>query len=57
MKPNEKLIDATADVLTRLLRFEHPADGVLSAYFREQRALQERQLDLERVLHGMGLRA
>jgi 16S rRNA (cytosine967-C5)-methyltransferase len=42
MKPNEKLIDATADVLTRLLRFEHPADGVLSAYFREQRALQSR---------------
>ena len=42
MKPNEKLIDATADVLGRLLRFEYPADGVLSAYFREQRALQSR---------------
>ncbi|WP_018411727.1 RsmB/NOP family class I SAM-dependent RNA methyltransferase [Methyloversatilis thermotolerans] len=42
MKPTDKLIDATADVLARLLRFEYPADGVLSAYFREQRALQSR---------------
>jgi 16S rRNA (cytosine967-C5)-methyltransferase len=43
MKPTEKLIDSTADVLSRMLRFEHTADSVLSAHFRDQRALQSRE--------------
>jgi 16S rRNA (cytosine967-C5)-methyltransferase len=43
MKPTEKLIDSTADVLTRMLRFEHTADSVLSAHFRDQRSLQSRE--------------
>jgi 16S rRNA (cytosine967-C5)-methyltransferase len=43
MKPTEKLIDTTADVLTKLLRFEYTADSVLSAFFRGQRALQSRE--------------
>jgi len=30
---------ATLDVLHQVLAFEHPADGVLSRYFREQRTL------------------
>ena len=37
MKPTEKLIDSTADVLTRLLRFEYPADNVLSAHSKNQK--------------------
>ena len=43
MKPTEKLIDSTADVLTRLLRFEHTADSVLSSHFRDLRSLQSRE--------------
>jgi 16S rRNA (cytosine967-C5)-methyltransferase len=43
MKPTEKLIDSTADVLTKLLRFEHTADSVLSSHFRDLRSLQSRE--------------
>ena len=31
------LLDAAADLLRTVLRFEHPADSVLSRYFREHR--------------------
>lgn len=36
---HRKLLDAAADALRRVLRFEHPADSVLSLYFREHRTL------------------
>lgn len=36
---HRKRLDAAADALRRVLRFEHPADSVLSLYFREHRAL------------------
>lgn len=37
------LIDAAATALARLLKFEHPADAVLSRFFREQRQLGQRE--------------
>ena len=36
---HRKLLDAAADALRTVLRFEHPADSVLSLYFREHRTL------------------
>jgi len=39
MRITAKLIDATATALGLLLRFEHPADAVLSKFFRDNRAL------------------
>jgi 16S rRNA (cytosine967-C5)-methyltransferase len=38
-----RLIDATAAALARLLRFEQPADAVLSKFFRDNRALGVRE--------------
>ena len=37
------LIDLTAALLSEVLRFEHPADKSLSAFFRRQRALGPRE--------------
>lgn len=31
------LLDSAADLLKQVLRFDHPADAVLSRYFREHR--------------------
>lgn len=39
MRITAKLIDATTTALNLLLRFEHPADAVLSKFFRDNRAL------------------
>lgn len=40
---SRKLFDAAAEALTQVLKFEHPADGVLSRYFRERRALGQHE--------------
>ena len=37
------LLDACADLLQQVLRFDHPADAVVSRYFREHRALGPRE--------------
>jgi len=37
------LLDASADLLQQVLRFDHPADAVVSRYFREHRALGPRE--------------
>jgi 16S rRNA (cytosine967-C5)-methyltransferase len=37
------LIDACADLLREVLRFEHPADAVVSRFFREHRSLGPRE--------------
>jgi len=37
------LLDACADLLQQVLRFEHPADAVVSRYFREHRSLGPRE--------------
>ena len=37
------LLDHAAELTLRALRFEHPADAVVSRYFREQRALGPRE--------------
>jgi 16S rRNA (cytosine967-C5)-methyltransferase len=37
------LLDACADLLVQVLRFDHPADAVVSRYFRENRALGPRE--------------
>jgi 16S rRNA (cytosine967-C5)-methyltransferase len=37
------LLDACADLLREVLKFEHPADAVVSRYFREQRSLGPRE--------------
>ncbi|MEW5889590.1 MAG: RsmB/NOP family class I SAM-dependent RNA methyltransferase [Pseudomonadota bacterium] len=42
MRITQKLIDAAAAALERMLAFEYPADAVLSGYFREQRVLGHR---------------
>lgn len=42
MHPNA-LLDLAADLLKRVLRFEHPADGVVSDFFRQHRALGSRE--------------
>ena len=42
MHPNALLEHAT-ELLHRVLRFEHPADGVVSDFFREHRALGPRE--------------
>jgi 16S rRNA (cytosine967-C5)-methyltransferase len=41
--PPRVLIDLTAALLSEVLRFEHPADKALSAFFRRQRALGPRE--------------
>ena len=38
-----KLLDAAAEALTQVLNFEHPADAVLSRYFRDRRALGQHE--------------
>ena len=35
-------LEAAADALAEVLRFQSPADGVLSAYFRSERKLGQR---------------
>ncbi len=42
MNPNA-LLELATELLHRLMRFESPADGVLSAFFREHRALGPRE--------------
>src|SRR6478736_3186213 len=37
------LLDACADLVAQVLRFEHPADAVVSRYFREHRELGPRE--------------
>ncbi|MDQ2780835.1 MAG: RsmB/NOP family class I SAM-dependent RNA methyltransferase [Pseudomonadota bacterium] len=37
------LLDATTDLLAAVLRFDKPADAVISAYFRQHRALGPRE--------------
>jgi 16S rRNA (cytosine967-C5)-methyltransferase len=37
------LLDACAELVQQVLRFEHPADAVVSRYFREHRALGPRE--------------
>jgi len=37
------LLDACADLLEQVLRFDHPADAVVSRYFREHRSLGPRE--------------
>jgi 16S rRNA (cytosine967-C5)-methyltransferase len=37
------LLDACADLVAQVLKFEHPADAVVSRYFREHRALGTRE--------------
>jgi 16S rRNA (cytosine967-C5)-methyltransferase len=37
------LLDACADLLLQVLRFDHPADAVVSRYFREHRSLGPRE--------------
>jgi 16S rRNA (cytosine967-C5)-methyltransferase len=37
------LLDACADLLEQVLRFEHPADAVVSRFFREHRSLGPRE--------------
>ena len=39
MRITAKLIDATTTALNLLLKFEHPADAVLSAFFRDNKLL------------------
>jgi 16S rRNA (cytosine967-C5)-methyltransferase len=42
MRISAKLIDAAVAALTEVMRFEHPADAVLSQFFREQRVMGQR---------------
>jgi 16S rRNA (cytosine967-C5)-methyltransferase len=42
MHPNA-LLDLTSDLLRAVMRFESPADGVVSAFFRQHRALGPRE--------------
>ena len=37
------LLDACADLVAQVLKFDHPADAVVSRYFREHRALGSRE--------------
>jgi 16S rRNA (cytosine967-C5)-methyltransferase len=37
------LLDACADLLRQVLRFDHPADAIVSRYFRENRSLGPRE--------------
>src|SRR6188768_3588218 len=37
------LLEACADLVAQVLKFEHPADAVVSRYFREHRALGPRE--------------
>lgn len=37
------LLDACADLVAQVLKFEHPADAVVSRYFRENRSLGPRE--------------
>jgi 16S rRNA (cytosine967-C5)-methyltransferase len=37
------LLDACADLVAQVLRFDHPADAVVSRYFREHRSLGPRE--------------
>ncbi len=42
MHPNA-LIDACAQLVREVLAFEHPADAVVSRFFRENRGLGQRE--------------
>ena len=42
MHPND-LLEAATELVHRLLRFEHPADRVVADFFRESRALGQRE--------------
>ncbi|MCL2658538.1 MAG: RsmB/NOP family class I SAM-dependent RNA methyltransferase [Betaproteobacteria bacterium] len=42
MQPNRQQLDQATEVLADVLRFEYPADAVLSAFFRRERALGQR---------------
>lgn len=42
MHPNA-LLEMATDLLKRVLRFDHPADGVVSDFFRQHRALGSRE--------------
>ena len=37
------LLDTCADLLQQVLRFDHPADAVVSRYFRAHRSLGPRE--------------
>src|SRR3954471_7610768 len=37
------LLEACAELVAQVLKFDHPADGVLSHYFREHRSLGPRE--------------
>ena len=43
MRITAKLIDATTTALNLLLKFEHPADAVLSTFFRGNRLLGQNE--------------
>ena len=42
MHPNA-LLDACAELLRLTLRFDHPADAIVSRFFREHRSLGPRE--------------
>ena len=58
MRVTPRQLSGACAALTDALRFEHPADGVLSAYFREQKLLgaRDRRFVTETVfgLPGVG---
>src|SRR3954463_16371806 len=37
------LLEACADLIAQVLRFDHPADAIVSRYFREHRSLGPRE--------------
>jgi 16S rRNA (cytosine967-C5)-methyltransferase len=37
------LLDACADLVAQVLKFDHPADAIVSRYFREHRSLGPRE--------------
>ena len=42
MQPNRQQLDFATEALAEVLRFEHPADAVLSSFFRNERSLGHR---------------
>ncbi len=42
MQPNKQQLEHATEALAEVLRFEHPADAVLSSYFRSERSLGHR---------------
>ncbi len=46
MRPSPKLLEAAGVALQRVMTFEHPADAVLSQFFRENKALGHRDRGL-----------